>query len=297
MRIALIGANGQLGTDLCRAQADIIALVRPQVDVCDEAGLQRAFERVQPDVVINCAAETHVDRCETETAAAYAVNAVGALHVARQAARIGAAVVLVSTDYVFGGDELRTTPYSEDDAPAPTCVYGASKLSGEHLTAAYNPRHLIVRSGGLYGHAGARGKGGNFVETMLRLAREGRPVRVVADQRLSPTSTHVLAERVLGLIRAEARGVVHVGAADDCTWHEFATAIFELSDLNVEVAAIRSAEFAAAARRPGMCALRSGRLGSFGVPACPGWREMLEQYLAHRTVRPVAPQPVGSERA
>lgn len=283
-RIALIGANGQLGVDLLRSLGgQALPFVRPELDVRDEAGVERCLLQSRPTVVVNCAAMTHVDACEHEAEAAYAVNAVGALHVARQAARLDAAVVYISTDYVFGGEAGRVRPYVESDAPDPLGVYGASKLAGEQLTRAYNPRHLIVRTSGLYGHAGARGKGGNFVETMLRLAKSDKPLRVVDDQRLSPTSTREFAERLVVLIGSAARGTFHLAARDSCTWHEFAAEIMRLAGVRRVVDAIRSAEFGAAARRPALSALASERLAENGIDGCRGWREMLADYMAGRS--------------
>lgn len=283
MRTALIGATGQLGTDLRRVLTDdVVALDWPEFDVRREEQVQAVFQRYRPEVVINCAAQTDVDLCEDEPAAAFAVNALGAMHVARGAEPIEAAVVYISTDFVFGRAGARDEPYTEVDLPAPISVYGATKLGGEHATLAYNSGALVVRTCGLYGTAGARGKGGNFVETMLRLAGRGEPIRVVNDQRLSPTSTTECAARLCALIEKQARGVVHVAAPDSCTWFEFAQAIFAHERLDVDLRPVASAEFPRRARRPAMSALRSIRLDDFGVPPCRPWQEMLHAYLRSR---------------
>ncbi len=283
MRVALIGAHGQLGTDLrARLGPDCLAVDWPEFDVLRPAEVTRTLRTYGPDVVINCAAQTNVDQCEDEAEAAFRVNACGAQHVARAAEACGAAVVYLSTDYVFGRAGTTATAYCEDDLPGPLSVYGTSKLAGEHLTCAGNRRALIVRTCGLYGHAGARGKGGNFVETMLRLGQAGKPVRVVSDQRLSPTSTVVCAERLIMLVQRRATGLVHVAARDSCTWHEFAQAIFDLAGMPIAVEPITTAQFGARAPRPAMSALRSTRLAALDVPPCPGWRAMLQEYLRTR---------------
>jgi len=280
MRSLLIGAIGQLGTDLRRVLGDdCVGVDWPELDVRNVGQAQALLREQRPAVVINCAAQTNVDLCEDEVESAFAVNALGALHVTRAAAEVGAALVYISTDYVFGAAGVRTTPYDENDPPGPINVYGASKLAGEHLTLAYHPRALVVRTCGLYGHAGARGKGGNFVNTMLRLAREGKPIRVVNDQRLSPTSTVECAAKLVELIQHDAVGIYHVAAPDTCTWYEFAAAIFEEQGLPVDLRAIASDQYPMRARRPAMSALRSTRLGSVGVTSCRPWRAMLREYL------------------
>lgn len=281
MRFLLIGGRGQLGRDLqALLPDDVVALDLPEFDVTSGDQVEAALQTLRPDWVINCAAQTNVDGCETAAQEAFAVNALGALHVARSAAAVEAAVVFISTDYVFRGPHL--LGYAESDRPAPANVYGVTKLAGEQFTLAYNPRALVVRTSGLYGHAGARGKGGNFVETMLRLGREQRPIRVVSDQVLSPTSTVECAAKVVELCARNARGLVHVAAADACSWYEFARTIFEESGLAVNLAPIPSSEYPTPARRPAMSALRSERLAGLGVASCRTWREMLTEYLETR---------------
>jgi dTDP-4-dehydrorhamnose reductase len=283
MRIALLGAGGQLATDLRpQLRGDVVPLARADLDVTHEDDVAARFADIRPDLVLNCTAMTNVDACETQPAAAFAVNAEGAGAVARQAARLAAAVLYVSTDYVYGQAGPRAEPYVEDDPPGPVNVYGASKLAGEMLTRANNPRYFIVRTCGLYGHAGAHGKGGNFVETMLRAAQTQPVVRVVADQRLSPTSTRELAVRIAQLIRTGAFGLVHIAAPDHCTWFEFTREIFAHAGVKADLRPILSNELRDRAPRPTMSALQSVRLASTGVSACPPWRQMLHAYLDSR---------------
>lgn len=282
----VIGALGQLGTDLCRRiGVAVVALDWPEFDIRDADAVRRVLGAYAGATVFNCAAMTNVDACESDPREAFAVNAIGAMNIARAAREAGSALVFVSTDYVFGGDAARQTPYDESDPPAPLGVYGASKLSGEQLTLAYHPDAIVVRTCGLYGHAGARGKGGNFVETMIRLGQSGGPVRVVNDQSVSPTSTVACADRMLRLARAGARGLYHVAAADSCTWFEFTRGIFEIERLSATPTPITTAEFPRPATRPRLSALRSTRLADVGVPSCPPWRAMLSEYLASRPLR------------
>ncbi len=309
MRVILIGAAGQLGTDLLQVlPADTLALDLPDFDVQCEDQVRAVLGNHPCELVINCAAQTNVDLCETKPAEALAINALGALHVARCADERGAAVIYVSTDYVFGAaDSARREGYAEDDRPGPLNVYGASKLAGEQFTLAYNRNALVVRTCGLYGHAGARGKGGNFVETMLRLAAQPAPVRVVCDQRLSPTATAEAATKICQLAEQRARGRYHVAAQDSCTWFEFAQAIFAYAGLEVDLRPITSAEYPRPARRPAFSALSSRRLAELGIRPCCSWRKMLHGYLSMRfgATRPlddapnhsvpVAAQGAGSE--
>ena len=289
MKTAVIGAKGQLGSDLCaRLAGDVTGLDLPELDVRQPERVTAALAEIRPDVVINCAALTNVDACEDRIDQALAVNALGAAHVAQAAERVGAAVVYISTDYVFGEDTRRRQPYTEDDPAGPISVYGATKLTGEHLTAIASTRWTIVRTCGLYGLAGAAGKGGNFVETMLRLAAEDKPLRVVSDQRVSPTSTWELAGTITELIEVGPCGLLHVAASDSCSWHEFAQAILDRERPGVAVEPIRSDQYKVRAKRPALSALASLRLAEVGIAPCRLWSEMLHEYLDGRRRRMAA---------
>ena len=187
MKVLVTGANGQLGSDLCKTPGDfeLIPLTHEDVEITDIGSVERAFTRHRPDIIINTAAYVRVDDCEDDVDRAFAVNALGARNVAVVAQALGARLVHISTDYVFGGeDEPRTTPYTEFETPVPLSIYGKSKLAGENLVRHFCLRHFIVRSSALFGVAGSSGKGGNFVETMLRLTRERDELRVVDDHRV-----------------------------------------------------------------------------------------------------------------
>lgn len=287
MRVALLGAGGQLAHDLLRelSRHEVAALSRAEADLTDADGLRETLQALKPHIVVNSAAYNLVDQAEREPEAAFAVNAHGARTLARVCDDIGAALVHFSTDYVFGLDADRTTPWKEDDLPGPVSVYGLSKLAGEYGIRAHCPRHFILRTCGLYGVKGSRGKGGNFVETMLRLADVGKLVRVVADQRCTPSSTADVARAAAPLMTSDAFGLYHVTNADSCSWFEFAREIFRLVGKDVDCLPITSAEFGALARRPAYSALDVGKLTGLGLGTPPAWQDALARYLAARAPR------------
>jgi dTDP-4-dehydrorhamnose reductase len=283
MRILLIGAGGQLGADLQKALSHevVIPLTHSEIEVTDSTSIRRAFEQNSPEVVINTAAFHRVDDCETDADRAFRVNALAVHALAIACKEFGAALVHFSTDYVFGGE--KTEPYVETDCPHPLSVYGASKLAGEQLLAATLEQHFLVRTCGLYGMGGSRSKGGNFVETMLRLASQGKPIRVVDDQVVTPTYTADLAHKVSQLIQTEAYGLHHITNNGSCSWFEFAQAIFEVAGIEANLQPISSADFAAPARRPAYSVLHNARLEAMGLGEMPAWRKSLARYLAFRS--------------
>ena len=274
--ILLIGANGQLGSDL-RTRSGVISVTRAELDITDHRRVATMLRESRPDVIVNTAAFINVETSEVEVEAAFAVNAVAVRNLAIEADTIGAYLVHISTDYVFDG--AAKAPYSEDAATGPLNVYGNSKLAGEFFVRALCRRHLIVRSSGLYGVAGSSGKGGNFVRTMLRLGRERGEVTVVTDQVLTPTNTKDLAEMTWRLVDGGAQGVVHVTNSGSCTWNEFARAIFELSGMNVAVHPTDSASVGSKARRPAYSVLSNARLEREGYGVMRPWREALAGHL------------------
>ena len=285
-RYAVLGANGQLGRDLCpRLPGEVHALAREQADLTKPAELQTFLTNLRPDVVVNCAAYNFVDRAETEPAAAFAVNAWGVRDLATICRTLHCTLVQFSTDYVFGLDETRQTPWRETDAPGPVSVYGLSKLAGEYLARSLCPQHFVIRTCGLYGVWGSGGKGGNFVETMLRLAGQGKPLRIVADQWCTPSYTVDVAEATCALLNTDCYGLYQLTNADSCTWHELATMIFTLSGLDVRPTPITSTEFGAAARRPTYSVLAAEKYQALGLKPLRSWREALAAYLDERRGR------------
>lgn len=282
MRTLLLAARSQLGHDILRIWPpdSITALGHQQCDVTDPEAVGAAVAGSRPDLVVSLAASHRVDEVERDPAEALRVNAYGAWVVARAAAASGAAVLWVSTDYVFAGDAGR--PYRENDPVGPVNVYGASKAAGERLVALANPRHYVVRSSGLYGVAGASGKGGNFVETMLRLAREGRPLRVVDDQVLGPTSTRDLAVALAEIVVTEVFGTYHVTNQGAISWHDFAALVFRLCGIRAELTPTTSAAFGAPARRPAYSVLANARLAALGLPPLRPIAAALQEYLREK---------------
>src|SRR3974390_2038139 len=223
MKVAIIGANGQLGTDLCRVlntqNVSVVPILHKDLDVSTAAQVDETLDSLHADVVISTAAYHKVEECEQQPAKSFAVNAIGPRNLALACRRNNALLFLFSTDYVFDGASRR--PYTESDLPNPLNVYGASKLAGEFMVALTWERHFVIRTSGLYGVAGSAGKGGgNFVETMLKKAAACETVRVVDDQVLTPTFTGDLAEVVCRFIRTQAYGLYHISAEGRCSRYE-----------------------------------------------------------------------------
>ncbi len=290
MTIVIIGANGQLGTELIQSLVSrkgerVVGFTHREVEITDLRSVERALslaagDDIQPSFVVNAAAYNLVDDCEKNPDAAFAVNARGAGNVARAAAQIGTAVVHFSTDYVFDG--AKGKPYAETDTPNPISVYGKSKLAGEEAVRRENPRHYILRTSGLYGHAPPRGRGANFVEMMLQRATSGGKVEVVADLRLSATYTRSLARQLPGILAAAPFGLYHVTNAGGCSWFEFAQELFRQVRLSVDLQPIRSAQLNRPASRPPCSILENAALRALGLDVMAPWQEALAEYLRAR---------------
>ena len=274
-----MGATGQLGRALCDRLGDAVVWAggSGELDVRDADAVTRVVRGAHPEVVFNAAAWNDVDGAESRPEDCLAVNAVGALHLARAASLAGALLVHVSTDYVFDGAQKR--PYREDDCPRPLSVYGTSKLAGEQLVRASGCPHLVVRTSALYGRGGSRAKGGSFVERMLKRARAGEELRVVGDQVVSPTWAPDLAAALLELVRVGARGLHHVTNSGSCTWHAFAVAILKRAGLDVPVAEIKTRDLAAPARRPPHAILSKERYEGLGLKPLRPWSEPLAEHV------------------
>ena len=284
MRIAVIGADGQLGQDIVPALKsaghEVICLVQEQIEVADKMSVDRALQAARPNAVINTAAYHKVDEVEDNPDRAFAVNATGAANVAQACSRLDAVCVFISTDYVFSGS--KGTAYVETDAVDPVNVYGVSKAAGEMLVRYLCLRHFIVRLSGLYGVAGSAGKGGNFVETMLRLAREGKAVKVVSDQTLTPTPTVAAAKQIAALLATDAYGTYHATCQGECTWYDFAAEIFKAAGLSPSLAPQTTKESGARAKRPGYSVLENAALKRLGIDVMPDWRDGVRGYVLRR---------------
>jgi dTDP-4-dehydrorhamnose reductase len=283
LKVAVIGSTGQLGQDLMRVFGEeAVGFAHEDLDVTDEESVASAVRSAEPDWVLNTAAFHRVDDCETNPTLTFAVNATGALNVARAAAAVGSGVAFFSSDYVFGGqDRGRNNPYEEGDTPHPLSVYGVSKVAGEQLVVQANPRHLVVRSAGLYGTATSR-KGWTFPELMLNKARNEEALRVVTDQVLSPTFTADLAGKTKELIEQDAVGLFHLTNAGECSWFEFARGTLELAGVDAKMEQISTEQMNQRARRPPYSALDTTRLEAVGLEQLRPWKEALSDYLSKK---------------
>jgi dTDP-4-dehydrorhamnose reductase len=270
LRILVTGANGQLGRELGEILPErgheVTTLPRGELDIADPAAVERAMEAYSPGLVVNAAAYTNVDGCETETEIAYMANALGPRNLAQTCERWGCELMHVSTNYVFDGRSER--PYEPFDLPNPISAYGRSKLAGEEYVKHLSSRWYIVRSAGVYG------RGHNFVRTMLRVAKERDVLKVKDDEFISPTYARDLAEGIAELIEPGHYGLYHLTSSGSCSWYEFSCEIFSLSGTEVEVVPIPSSEYLLPAVRPA-----NGVLSALGSPALRHWREALADYL------------------
>ena len=293
----LIGANGQLGNDLLRVFQSagdlVLPFTRAQLDVCSEKRVSEVVAQAKPDVVLNTAAFHKVEECEKKPALAFEVNGTAAMNLALACQRLGAVLVHFSTDYVFDGK--KNAAYEETDLPAPLNVYGASKVLGEHLIACNTDRYFVIRTCGLYGVAGSSGKGGNFVENMLKKAIAGDAIWVVADQVLTPTYTVDLAEVTRSLIMTGAFGLYHLSSEGQCSWYEFTRRIFECAGIAAQLTAVKTADFPSPVKRPSYSVLSKTKLRGVHL-SIPSWQDALPRYLQERSKKnlPSSPTLVSS---
>lgn len=276
MRIVVTGAGGMLAHALLpvlEADHQVAGLTRKDCDLCDEQAVRRIFRDQKPDIVVHLAAFTNVDACEAEPEKARAWNEVATLHVARAARSVEAAVLYTSTDYVFDGRLSR--PYLEDDRPNPLSVYGQSKWMGEKRLRETLDRFFIVRTSWLFGPHGK-----NFVSTILRLAGEKAELRIVSDQRGSPTYTRHLAQKLAGLVLAREYGTYHITGGGSCSWFEFAKKIVESGGFpGIRLLPVSSRESGRPAPRPAYSVLANRRLSTLDIGLLPHWEKGLEDYL------------------
>jgi dTDP-4-dehydrorhamnose reductase len=285
-RIALVGADGQLGRELRQRLGErVVALGHTQIELTDADSVEAAIAAADPEMVINAAAYNLVDRAEEEPNVAFAVNAYGPRNLAIACDARDIPLLHVSTDFVFSGKDKtdavetqRSLPYVESDRPVPLCEYGKSKRAGERYVGSLCRRQFVVRTCGLYGPTTTPGRG-NFVQTMLRLGRERGEVGVVNDQTCCPTATADLAGAIEALIATDAYGLYHATNTGSTTWYDFAREIFRLAAIDVAVQPISSAEFGAKAARPCYSVLNTRKLTDVTGFEMPAWQEALERYL------------------
>jgi dTDP-4-dehydrorhamnose reductase len=285
VKIAVIGANGQLGADVVsifRDRADtVVELGHADIELSDLESVRSCLAAHRYDCVINTAAMHHVENCEQDPSRAFAVNALGAQNLARVTRDAGAVLVHVSTDYVFDG--VKRAPYVESDAPLPLNVYGNSKLAGEYFVRSLNPRHFVIRTSALYGEHACRAKGGrNFVELMLHLGGERGRVKVVNDEFVTPTPTIDVARQIAALADHHGFGLYHATAEGSCTWYEFAREIFAVAKMQVEVQVAAPGDFPAKVPRPSYSVLENQGLRQAGLNVFRSWQAGLAEYLLRK---------------
>lgn len=282
MKIAITGANGQLGFDLVRVftEHEVFPLTHADIDITDFKLSEEVLKNIQPEAVINCAAYVRVDDAEVFCDKAFAVNALGARNIALICKDLNSTLMHISTDYIFDGRKKQ--PYNEEDIPNPLNVYGNSKLAGEYFVRNTLEKHYIIRSSSLFGVAGASGKGGNFVETMIKKAHSKEEIKVVNDMIISLTYTKDAAEMIRKiLIKKLPFGIYHVANRGQCSWYEFAKAIFEMLGMDASLSPTKTDMFQSKAKRPVFSPLASVKLRKHGL-AMERWEEALKRYLTEK---------------
>jgi dTDP-4-dehydrorhamnose reductase len=283
MNVAVIGGNGQLGSDVVGAVGErgrsVISLTHTDIELSSLDSVRSCLGEGAFDIVINTAAMHHVENCEQQPEKAFAVNAIGARNLAVVTRDLGAVLVHVSTDYVFDGKTDK--PYVESDAPLPLNVYGNSKLAGEYFVRSFNPKHFVLRTSALYGKQPCRAKGGqNFVDLMLRLAKDRGRVRVVDSEFVSPTPTADVARQIAALVDCGAYGLYHATAEGSCSWFEFAREIFSVAQVEAKLEVASPSEFPAKVPRPNYSVLENRGLKNLGLNRFEPWQAGLRKYVS-----------------
>jgi dTDP-4-dehydrorhamnose reductase len=285
MKIAVIGANGQLGTDVVNAFTrngdEVVPLTHTDIELSNIDSVSSCLKPLQPQVVVNTAAMHHVEKCEQEPEKAFAVNGIGTRNLAQVVRELGATLMQVSTDYVFDG--AKGKPYEETDAPNPLNVYGNTKLAGEYFVRSTVDKHFVLRTSAIYGNSPCRAKGGlNFIELMLKLAKERGEVKVVDSEVVTPTSTAELGRQMVALSRSEFYGLYHATAEGCCSWHEFAREIFSVTKTKVNLKIAGPNEFPSKVPRPKYSVLENRALKSHKLNIFRPWQEGVRDYLSAR---------------
>ena len=279
MNILLCGAKGQLGTDCIAVLSNdhaITAVDIDELDITAPAAVQAAVETARPGIIINCAAYTDVDGCESNRDTAFAVNADGPKNLAEAACAAGARLLHVSTDYVFNGHRPVPDAWSESDPVNPASVYGQSKAAGEEAVLAVDAQNIVLRTAWLYGISGK-----NFLKTMLRLALNNpcKEITVVADQFGSPTWSYTLARQIKALITAGGSGIYHATGEGYCSWHDLAAYFLKKMDVLHAITPCTTAEYPTPAPRPANSILANHRLSEQGINRMQNWQDDVDQFI------------------
>lgn len=288
MKIVVTGSKGQLASEIINMiksgkseigkidpiykNCDLVCVDVGELDITQKKAVEDFLLKERPDLVINCAAMTNVDACETNLELAMKVNAIGPKNLSEASSKVGAKIVHISTDYVFSGDGQ--TPYIEWDICKPQSIYGKSKLLGEIFTRENNHKYFIVRTSWLYGK-----NGNNFVKTMMKLGKEKASIKVVDDQRGNPTNANDLAYHILKIAASDQYGIYHCTGEGECSWYEFAREIMNLDSLNCKVEPCTTEEFPRPAKRPSYSSLNNLMLKSTVGNEMRHWKEALKSFM------------------
>jgi len=280
MKLVVIGANGQLGTDLLEVlskEHDVVGLNHTDIEITEIDSVKNALSAIKPAIVLNTAAYHIVPEAEKFPAKAFQINGIGTMNLAKVCQDLDTRLVHYSTDYVFDGKKQK--PYTEDDCPNPLSVYANTKLSGEYFALNYCDRSYVIRVSGIYGKIPCRAKGGNFITTMIKLANEKPEVRVVNDEILTPTPTYHIAKNTAALIGKDAFGLYHMSCEGEVSWYEFAKVIWETLQLKTPLYPASVEDFPLVVKRPFYSVLENKNLNKLGINEMPEWKEALIQFL------------------
>jgi dTDP-4-dehydrorhamnose reductase len=281
MKIAIIGANGQLGSDLVKeftfSGDEVFSLTHAEINVEDINSVHKILLSIKPEIIINTAAYHVVPKCEEQPIKAYEVNSLGALNIARVGNDLNAVNLYFSTDYVFDGE--KKSPYLESDKPNPLNVYASTKLTGEYFTLNYSQNGIVLRVSGIYGDVPCRAKGGNFITTMIKASKEKPEVKVVYDEILTPTPTKEIAKKTKEIVQKKITGLFHLTCEGQCSWYEFAEVIFSELKLSAPLSQISVKDMPMTVKRPTYSVLENKSAKEFGISIMPEWKEALISFL------------------
>ncbi len=281
MKIAVIGANGQLGTDCCEVfsqQHEVVPLTHHDIEIADIDSVNKVFTEMKPDVVVCTAAAHNVPKCESEPDVAFRINGIGSLNLAKVSADLKYKFVQYSTDYVFDGKKMK--PYVESDAVFPQSVYAVTKYCGEQFVRNYCEKFFVIRVSGIYGKVPCRAKSNtNFIVNMVNAANSKPEVRVVNDEVLTPTPTREIAMNTLSLIQTEAYNLYHMTCEGEVSWYEFAKTIFETLNLSTPLYPASVKDFPSVVKRPFYSVLDNRNLKTIGLNQMPDWKEAIVSFL------------------
>ncbi len=286
-RIGIIGSNGQLGSDVYSkfasdANYHVFAIYHENMDITDHHNVDTVLRDISPDIVINCAAYVKVDDCEDHPWLAFRVNTLGPMNISTVCRQIGAKCIHISTDFVFDG--TKGTAYNELDIPNPINTYGISKLTGEKICSAYLPDSLIIRVSSLFGMNISRGKGSNFIETIISKSKSGEDLRVISDMYMSPTYTLDVSQKIHDLVNiGSPSGIYHLSNAGSCSWFELAKEVLNKVNPNASLVPISASEYSAKATRPQISSLTSVNLSPHGIQPMRNWEMAVTDYLVARS--------------